>query len=244
MSDDQQVTLPAGPFESLVFDDREALAQGLAARVADDLIAAVEQRGQAVLAVPGGSTPGPFLQALGQRDDVPWAQVIVTLTDERWVPADHPRSNEKLLNDTFLAVGPACMARFLPLYAPAPSPEATCAYTGQALEKDGMPLDVLVLGMGEDSHTASLFPGADRLAEGLDTTGDAALLPMRAPDAPEPRLTLTAPALLSADRTYLLITGANKAAALVQALEPGPDEEAPIRLILTKAFRLAVAWSL
>lgn len=213
------------------FDDRDALAGALAAQAAEDLAAAVEARGRATLAVPGGTTPGRFLTALS-RARIPWGQVSVTLTDERWVPADDARSNQRLVAETLLQ-GPAAAADFVPLYAPGLDPEAGAARQSEALAQV-LPLDVCVLGMGADRHTASLFPGADRLADALDPNGTQPLLPIRAPGADESRVSLTAPVLRAARRLYLLIQGVEKRTALDAALAAASDTEAPVRVVLTR----------
>ncbi len=213
------------------YPSRDALMQGLADRVAADLRMALEKRGRASLAVPGGTTPGPFLTALAGAD-LAWDRVAVMLTDERFVPESSPRSNTALLRSTLLQ-GRASAARLVPLTAVAAAPEDVLAALTAGVA-GALPLDVCVLGMGTDLHTASLFPGADRLAEAL-ADGAPPLLPMRAAGAPEPRLTLTAPVLRGARHLHLLLTGAEKAEALALALEPGPVEAAPVRAILADA---------
>jgi len=102
-------------------EDSSHLATALADAVARDLGAAIEARGQAMIALSGGSTPKRFLQELAKRD-LDWSHVIVTLVDERWVPANHPRSNAGLLRDNLLQ-DKAAAARFVPLYADAATPE-------------------------------------------------------------------------------------------------------------------------
>ena len=212
--------------EIISFDSRTALMSTLADRVAEDLRAALRDKDRVSLAVPGGTTPAPFLSDLATRD-LDWAKVRVTLTDERWVPPGHER---------------AAAAAFLPLYLEACEPERALARIGEALEV-ARPLDVCVLGMGTDGHTASLFPGADHLAEALDPEGAVPVQALRAPGAPEPRVTLTAPVLNEAERTYLLIAGGDKRAVLDRALEDGPAGELPVRAILRGPGSVAVYWT-
>lgn len=215
------------------FPDRETLTEALAARLADDLRGVIAAKGRAVFCVSGGSSPPPVFRALsGMALD--WGRVTVVLNDERWVPADHDRSNARMVHETLLQ-GPAAAADFVPLYHPVPTPEEGMPAVTAAVQAHALPLDVLLLGMGEDAHTASLFPGADRLAEALDPTCTAPVLAMRAPGAGEPRITLTLPALLTASTTHLLITGAKKRAVLAMAMEDGPEADAPIRAILRRA---------
>lgn len=227
--------------EILRFADRQQLAEGLAARVAGDLAAALAARGATTLAVPGGTTPGAFLTALaGQPLD--WARIAVTLTDERWVPPDHPRSNARLLRAALLERG-AEKAQFVPLYAEAATPEAAVAAVGAAVAERMLPLDVCVLGMGADMHIASLFPGADRLAEALDPGCPSPVLPIRAPGAGEERITLTLPSLLSAGHIYILIAGEEKLAALDAAAGDGRVEEGPVRAVLRANRPVAVYYA-
>lgn len=218
----------------------EGLADALAALVAGQLAAALAQKGHATLAVPGGTTPGPFLRALSGAA-IDWANVFVLLTDERFVPESSARSNTGLLRGTLLR-GPASAATLVPLFADASQPEDVLAELSTGISA-ALPLDVCVLGMGADMHTASLFPGADRLSEALDPGCRDVLLPMRAPGAPEPRLTLTAPVLRAAQHLHLLITGPDKLAALKLAEQPGPASDAPVRVILNAPAEITVHYA-
>ncbi len=211
------------------YSDRSVLAEGLAHRVAEELAAVLNQQPRATLAVPGGTTPGAFLAVLSHAD-LDWSRIDVVLTDERWVPTDSPRSNFGLLQRTLLQHR-AAVAEALALYREAERPEDVL----DELETDvrrRMPVDVCVLGMGVDGHTASLFPGADRLEEALSEQCPYAVLPIRAPGAEEPRITLTAPVLRDARHIHLLIAGEEKELALARALQPGPHTEAPVRVVL------------
>ncbi len=222
----------------LHYPDRETLMENIAEDVAELLAETIEAKGTATLAVPGGTTPAPFLRLLSQ-EDIEWENVRVMLTDERFVPETSERSNTRLLRETLLQ-GKAAAATLVPLYLEGDRPEEVLADL-EAGVRAALPLDVCVLGMGADMHTASLFPGADRLAEALDT--DAVLLPMRAPDAPEPRITLTAPVLRAAAHIKVLITGPDKKTALEKALIEGPITEAPIRTILEAPTEVEVYYA-
>ncbi|MGE4610099.1 MAG: 6-phosphogluconolactonase [Paracoccaceae bacterium] len=213
----------------LQYPDRETLMENIAEDVAAQLTAAISIRGRASLAVPGGTTPAPFLNLLSNAD-LDWSKVNVMLTDERFVPETSDRSNTRLLRQTFLQ-NKAAAANLVPFYKPANQPEDVLTDLTAAITA-ALPLDVCVLGMGEDMHTASLFPEADRLGEGLDLEGTVVLLPMRAPGAQEPRLTLTASVLRAARNIHILITGEGKKTAFEAALIEGPASEAPIRVVL------------
>jgi len=213
----------------VTYRDPDRMAEALAALVAGQLADALALRGRASLAVPGGTTPGAFLSALSGAA-LDWANVKVLLTDERFVPETSPRSNTALLRRTLMQ-GAAKAATLVPMTADAASPEAALDALEAGL-REALPLDVCVLGMGNDMHTASLFPGADRLDAALDPTGSHVLMPMRAANAPEPRLTLTAPVLSAAQHLHLLIKGQEKRATLERAMTVETFKEAPVRVAL------------
>ncbi|MBK6467030.1 MAG: 6-phosphogluconolactonase [Rhodobacter sp.] len=217
--------------EMEIYPDREMLFLQLANLIASELSDFLRREGRATLCVPGGTTPGPVFDTLSGVD-LDWANVAVVLNDERWVAEDSPRSNTRLLRERLLK-GRAAKARFLPLYAPGHEvPEEAVPALEDGL-RPHLPISVLLLGMGADMHTASLFPGADRLAEALSST-PRLILPMRAEGAGEPRVTLTAPVLRAAIKVHVLITGADKRAAIEKAATL-PIEKAPIRAVLDQA---------
>lgn len=219
---------------------REALAEALAARVADALRAALAARGRASLALPGGTTPGPFMEALA-RQPLDWAAVTVLPTDERWVPADHPRSNAALIRRHLLRDA-AAAAAVLDLHQPGTATPREAEAAVAARVAPLLPLDVLVLGMGEDLHMASLFPDAPRIAEALAADAPAVMAMQGPLPEAEPRISLTLPALSSAAHRFLLLTGAGKRAALDRAAGLGdvPPSAAPILALLPG---LAVHWA-
>ncbi len=203
-----------------------ALANDIAGQLGDFL----RREGKATFSVPGGTTPGPVFDTLsGVALD--WAHVAVILNDERWVPGDSPRSNTRLLRERLL-VGAAAAARLVPLYADTATPEESLDALAAGIAPH-LPISVLLLGMGADMHTASLFPGADRLAEALSPAAPV-LMALRSQAAGEPRITLTLPVLRGAMHVHLLITGAEKRAALERA-QGLPPEAAPVRAILDNA---------
>lgn len=213
------------------YPDRATLMAALACRIAGDLAGALAQTGRATLSVPGGTTPGPVFDRLSGCA-LDWGRVAVVLNDERWVAEDSPRSNTRLLRERLLT-GPAAAARLLPLRADTATPEESLDALSAAIAPH-LPISVLLLGMGEDMHTASLFPGADRLAEALSAAAPI-LMALRAEAAGEARITLTARVLAEARATHVLITGAAKRAALERAQGLTP-EEAPIKALLENAM--------
>lgn len=216
--------------EFVEYPDADFMFLRVADIIAGELGEFLRRDGHASLCVPGGTTPGPVFDTLSGVD-LDWANVAVFLNDERWVAEDSPRSNTRLLRERLFR-GPAAAAQLIPLYAPAPMPEDRLEALAQGL-RPHLPISVLLLGMGADMHTASLFPGADRLDEAL--ADDAPLLmALRADAAGEPRITLTAPVLRGAFRTHILLRGAEKRAALERAMTLSPSE-APVRVVLDTA---------
>lgn len=220
------------------FRDRQQLAEALADAVAGNLKAGAKVRGAASLAVSGGSTPARFFAALGERADVPWDKVTVTLVDERWVDERSDRSNGRLVKASLLQ-GRAAAAIFVPLYQGGAEPDAYAA--GVAQRSVPRPFDAAILGMGSDGHTASFFPGGDTLAEALTAPGP--VVAIRAPGAGEPRVTLTLQVLLASRALYLHIEGMEKLETLRRAEAEGPIEDMPVRAILRQAQTpLAIYW--
>lgn len=223
------------------FSTAEELAEALAREVAAALAARLAREGAAALAVSGGSTPLRFFRALSAQA-LDWDKITVTLVDDRWVGEDSPRSNAALVR-AHLLQGPAAAARFVPLVNDAPTPEAGRAAVEAALREIRLPLAAVVLGMGADGHTASFFPGGDRLAQALAPAQGEWVETMRAPGALEPRITLTLPLLLAAGFLALHIEGAAKRAVLEEALRPGLITELPVRAVLARAPQPVVFWS-
>ena len=216
--------------ELVEYPDRELMMISLADRLASELATAVRGKDSVSFCVPGGTTPGPVFDTLSGIG-IDWDRVTVFLNDERWVPESHARSNARLVRQRLLA-GRAAAAHFLPLYADTPEPEQALDALTSALSPH-LPIDVLLLGMGADMHTASLFPGADRLAEALAPDAPV-LMALRAAGAGEPRMTLTARVLADAMACHILITGPEKRAALDRA-QGLPAEEAPVNAVLANA---------
>jgi 6-phosphogluconolactonase len=211
------------------FADRRALASALAEDIAQYLSWAIAKNGSALIAVSGGTTPKLLFEELS-RNAIEWPRVTVTLVDERCVPEDSERSNARLVK-THLVTNSAASAKFVPLF----DNQDSAAMLGH--------FDVVVLGMGTDGHTASFFPGGDRLSDALDAHGKKRVLAIKAPAAGEPRLTLSLPALLDADFIALHIEGEEKARVLERALEPGPVKDMPIRAFLRATKPITVYWS-
>ncbi len=194
-------------------DSESDLVRMLADRIEAELTDAVAARGRASLVLSGGNTPKPLLIELAGRS-LPWSQITVTLADERWVEADSEDSNEAMVR-SYLLKGPAAEADFLPLKNSAATARLGCQTCEDAIAGLLLPIDVVILGMGEDGHTASLFPGVDSRA--LDPHFDQNCWAVLADKAPHERITLTAAALLNSRHILLHITGEKKWSVYQQA---------------------------
>ncbi len=215
------------------FPTGAALAPVFAQWTAERLRDAIEARGAALLVVSGGTTPIRYFHALSSQP-IDWSRVAVTLADERRVPDDDPRSNARLVRDALLR-DLASRAQFSPLADSRLDEDRELAAANARIVTLPSPADLVVLGMGEDGHTASWFPGADGLAEAIDPGARALVAPIRAPGAAEPRLTLTGRVILRARAIALHIEGEAKSATLAKALGEGLTEAMPIRAALRGA---------
>jgi len=219
------------------------LAWQLADTIAQRLHLAIDLRGHAVLAVSGGKSPIALFEALRVLP-LEWQRVTVLLVDERCVPHDHADSNTALVRQHLLK-DQAAAATFVPFFDTLPDTldEPTLIRLVDAasrrLATQPWPMDMAVLGMGDDGHTASLFPGAPGLNQALYSSGPVAWV--RPATAPHARLTLTLPALLATREIALSISGASKLAVFQQA-RLGADEALPVSLILNQHQTPVSVW--
>jgi 6-phosphogluconolactonase len=227
--------------------DAQRQAALLAGEIADRLREALRQRGQALLAVSGGKSPLPLFAALREQQ-LDWQHVTVLLADERCVPGDHPDSNSALVRGHLLQ-GKAACARWQPFFDQLPAGDSTAwpdakldalaAAANERLAALSWPLDVLVLGMGEDGHTASLFPAAPGLEQALESENPLAWV--RPATAPHARLTLTLPTLLAAGTIFLPLAGERKQQVFEQACLQ-PSAALPVSLVLYHAPLPVQVW--
>lgn len=213
--------------ERKLFETKKKLALALAADIAACLSNAITDRGRALLAVSGGTTPTLFFNFLA-RVKIDWSRVTITLVDERCVAETDERSNAKLVRENLLEAN-AAAAKFVPLFG-----------KGNA-DRLG-PFDAVILGMGNDGHTASFFPGGDNLAAALELEGTRRIMTMSAPGIPEKRLTFTLPVLLDSGFIALHIEGAEKQKVLATAEGPGPVKDMPIRAVLRAREPVVLYW--
>jgi 6-phosphogluconolactonase len=212
------------------FPDRESLDQALAAYVVSRLQHGITERGTAHLVVSGGSTPIHLFSILADAD-VEWGRVVVLLADERWVQVDHEDSNERLVRQTLLT-GKAKSAQFLSLL-PSPDDEITNISGLSTLLRSLPRFDVVLLGMGEDAHTASLFPCSAALREGL-TTEQGALI-TRPRNAPHLRVSMSKQRLQATECGVVHIVGERKKAVLELARKSEDEMRYPISAFLGPA---------
>lgn len=217
-------------FDIKEFHDRDTLNMELAGEITGMLMAGIRENNRASLAVSGGRTPVDLFRALSNAD-ISWGSVTVLLVDERWVEPDDDDSNERLVRCCLLK-DKAAAASFIGM-----KNSALTALEGEEecekeIGKVARPFDALVLGMGMDGHTASLFPGAARLAEATKMDSGRLCMAITPMDTSHERMSLTLPAILSARKIFLHITGDEKKTVLQKAMENGPAAEMPIRFVL------------
>jgi 6-phosphogluconolactonase len=213
------------PIEERFFSALEMGAQALANDLAAELRDAVSVRKKALIAVSGGYTPKLVFEYLRQLN-VNWGRVTITLTDERWVSTDHPDSNEGLVR-TSLLQGPAAGATFIPLFGGEDSPEAGRPACEARLKTLPLPFDAVFLGMGDDGHFASFFPGDPAVKTRIGRC-----VPIPGMESRRPRMTLTVPTILSARKIFLLFSGAGKRSVYNKAMNVESSEDIPVRRIL------------
>jgi 6-phosphogluconolactonase len=224
------------------YADSEALSQELAARIAAILGAAIAARGLASLVVSGGRSPVRLFEIL-RSQPLDWSRVCIALADERWVLPTDAESNEHLVRSVLLK-GSAASARFHGLKNGAPTPDLGAVSAWETFARVPRPFDAVLLGMGDDGHTASLFPGSPNLPSALNPAAAAGCVGMWSPAPPKARLSLNLSALLDSRRITVLITGESKWRTLRAARDPGPEQEMPIRAVLRQTRTpVDVMWS-
>jgi 6-phosphogluconolactonase len=224
------------------FGSAAALESQVASDIAARLAAAITARGQAGLLVSGGHSPAELFQQL-RKQDIDWSRVSIALVDERWVEPTESGSNERMVREALLRDG-AAAACFFGLKNPAPSPDLGAAAAWNASARVPRPIDVTVLGMGDDGHTASLFPGSPNLTRALDLEAPEGYVGMWSPTVPHPRLSLNLRALLDSRHILIFLLGEAKLLTYTRASGPGPVEEMPVRAVLRQQrVPVEVVWA-
>ena len=224
------------------YADMDTLSRELAAQIAAGLAAAIGARGLASLVVSGGRTPQRLFEML-RAQPLDWSRVCIALADERWVDPADGASNERLVRDVLLK-DLAASARFLGLKNGAPTPDLGAVSAWETFARVPRPFDAVLLGMGDDGHTASLFPGSPNLPSALNQAAAAGCVGMWSPEPPQARLSLNLTALLDSRRIVVLISGDSKWRTLGEAQAPGPVQDMPVRAVLRQSRTpVDVLWS-
>jgi len=212
------------------FNTRKELDAALATKVASELKKAIAEKGKASMAVSGGSTPKGFFEALSLID-LAWNKVTITLADERWVEFENDASNTRLVHENLLQ-NKAKAATFFHIKKGELLSENTLSELNKEAKDDLLPLDVLILGMGEDGHTASLFPCSDQIKQGLSPDNSDALMKVVPKTAPNDRITFTFSHLIQSKNIILHVCGESKKVVLAKANAGTDLFEMPVRAFL------------
>jgi 6-phosphogluconolactonase len=228
--------------ELMRFGSAQLLESWLASAIASELALAIAARGEASLLVSGGHSPAGLFGQLRTRL-LDWSRVSIALVDERWVEPSDPASNERMVREALLR-DRAAAARFVGLKNAAPTPELGAAAAWNAAARIPRPFDITVLGMGDDGHTASLFPGSPNLKSALDLQSSGGCIGMWSPSVPHERLSLNLRALLDSRRIYIFLLGEAKLRTYTAACGAGPVEQMPVRAVLRQQrVPVEIVWS-
>jgi len=217
-------------FEQNNFDSREQLDLTLADKVSEILQQAISDKGKASIAVSGGSTPKGFFKELSNKD-IQWNKVTITLADERWVDIHSADSNTRLVHENLLQ-NKASEASFFHLKQGEELCDETLADLNVSANNTLLPLDVLILGMGEDGHTASIFPCSAQIKQALDINNESALMKVEPITAPHQRITFSFASLSQSKNTFLHLCGDSKKTVLESAVADTDIFKMPIRAFL------------
>ena len=216
-----------------LFDSADTLATEFAQTLTDILKAGIEARGRASLVVSGGRTPAALFKKLSNTD-LAWDKVDITLADERWVDEDHDASNAASVRKNLLQ-NKAAAANFVTPKTDDDDASDAIAEVENRISSFSQPFDALILGMGEDGHTASLFPCSEQVADGLNMSSGKICIAVQPTTAPHQRISLTLPALLNSRNIFLHLTGEAKKDVLKDALANNTELEKPVTAVVNRA---------
>jgi 6-phosphogluconolactonase len=215
------------------FEEAEELIEAVAGDIGFIIESALDARGQALVAFPGGSTPGPIFAKLANNPAIRWKNVTIIPTDDRLVPVSDPLSNVAAIAKIFIPKG----ARVLPITSEAADYKLAGSAANARLADLHWPPDLVWLGMGADGHTASIFPGPDE-DDAMNAPKEVRAIGVAPdplpPEAPVNRVTLTGSAIAEARTTLLVCAGAEKRKVLDKAIADGKKSEYPIGKLLEK----------
>lgn len=221
------------PLQTKIFQDAEALTSAFADELVAILNSGIQARGRASLVVSGGRTPVKLFETLSQAD-VDWSKVDVTLADERWVGEEDDASNTRLVK-AHLLQNKASAARFVALKTTRDDASEGTIEAEANLASMSQPFDALILGMGEDGHTASLFPCSDEVQDGLNMNSGRTCIAVTPKTAPHQRISLTLPALLHSRNIFLHLTGQKKRDVLEDAMQEKDEAKKPVTAVINRA---------
>jgi 6-phosphogluconolactonase len=228
-----------------IFDDRAAMVDALVHKTIDALKHDIDTHGLASWAVSGGSTPKPLFEAISPMA-IAWEQVQIALVDERWVPQSHARNNETFVRSSLLK-NKASAAQFTGMFQETGSAKTALSNLEESYGQLAQPFSNILLGIGNDGHTASLFPGAEGLEAALSPENNAICAAINAihsdvTGAETERASLTFNAINKAKSCFLMITGDEKMATLSRALET--DINLPIARVINMMDRpMDIFWA-
>jgi 6-phosphogluconolactonase len=217
----------------------ESLAEDLSHNIGEILKQSIKSDSRASLAVSGGRTPVPLLEALSNLS-LDWSSVDLTLVDDRWVKPSHKDSNEMLVR-AHLIKNKAKKINFIPLKNNNKTAKDGHKLSEELLQQVKSPFDVVVLGVGSDGHTASLFPCSDELTEGMNLNNPCRLIATSPKTAPYERMSLTAKAIIDSKNVFLHLNGSNKLHTLELAMTNKDAMKMPIYYFLEKGLK--IYWS-
>ena len=217
----------------------DSLAVDLSQNISEILLETIKNRGRVSMAVSGGSTPIPLFKALSHLG-LDWSKVDLTLVDDRWVSSDHKDSNE-LLVKSHLIKNKAVNVNFIPLKNDASTAKEGRASSEEALQSFSLPFDIVILGMGTDGHTASLFPCSEEINSAMDLNNNDFLVATTPTSAPYERLGMTAKAIMDAKSVFLHLNGSSKLHTLEKAMDLKDAYKMPIYGFLENG--LDIYWS-
>jgi len=220
-------------------NNSESLASDLCLCIGEILTEAIRKNGRASMAVSGGSTPITLFKEFSLLS-IDWSKIDLTLVDDRWVDAKNADSNELLVR-AHLIKNKAAKVNFIPLKNDAKTAKEGQIYSEKMLRKIILPFDVVVLGMGCDGHTASLFPCSDELPEAMNLNNLNYLISTTPKTAPYERISLTARVIFDSKNVFLHLNGSNKLHTLESAMEYKDPNKMPIYAFLQNG--ISIYWS-
>ena len=215
------------------YDTPDALTESFASTLTSILKTGIQTRGRASLVVSGGRTPLALFKLLSNAD-LDWSKVDVTLADERWVKEDDDASNTQLVKQNLLQ-NKAAAAHFVELKTDHADANEGVNEAESNIASMAQPFDALILGMGEDGHTASLFPCSEQVQGGLDMNSGRTCIAVTPTTAPHQRISMTLPTLLNSRNIFLHLTGERKKEVLTEALENSTEAQKPITAVINRA---------